>query len=176
MKTLAEQLTMYAKYHRDPRNIATHFVGIPMIVVAIAILLSKPSLVVAGLVLSPATVVIVAACLYYFKLSKPLGVLMSVLFGLTLYVAYKVAAMSAQVWLAWGIGLFVIGWVAQFIGHYYEGKKPAFVDDLSGLLIGPLFIVCELLFALGLLAETKGIVEREAGTIKHQTGPHANAS
>ena len=43
MKTLTDQLAQYAVYHRDRRNIATHFVGIPMIVVALAVLLSRPA-------------------------------------------------------------------------------------------------------------------------------------
>ena len=42
MKNLVEHLSQYASYHRDPRNIATHFVGIPMIVVAVTVLLSRP--------------------------------------------------------------------------------------------------------------------------------------
>ena len=36
MKTLTDQLANYAAYHRDPRNIASHFIGIPLIVVAVA--------------------------------------------------------------------------------------------------------------------------------------------
>ena len=47
------------------------------------------------------------------------------------------------------MGFFVVGWVIQFIGHYYEGRKPAFVDDLVGLLVGPMFVIAEALFALG---------------------------
>jgi uncharacterized membrane protein YGL010W len=43
MKTLTDQLANYAAYHRDRRNIATHFVGIPMIVVAVATLLARPA-------------------------------------------------------------------------------------------------------------------------------------
>ena len=41
MKTLVEHLTAYASYHRDKRNIATHFVGIPMIVVGTQSLLAR---------------------------------------------------------------------------------------------------------------------------------------
>ncbi|HEX5361500.1 MAG TPA: Mpo1-like protein, partial [Fluviicoccus sp.] len=44
MKTLTDHLTMYAEYHRDKRNIATHFVGIPLIVLSITTLLSVPAL------------------------------------------------------------------------------------------------------------------------------------
>ena len=49
-----------------------------------------------------------------------------------------------------GIGLFVVGWVVQLIGHGFEGRKPAFLDDLVGLLIGPLFVVAEAGFLLGM--------------------------
>ena len=34
-------MTQYAEYHRDKRNIATHFVGIPLIVFAISVLLTR---------------------------------------------------------------------------------------------------------------------------------------
>ena len=32
-------LVQYARYHRDQRNIATHFIGVPLIVFAVAVLL-----------------------------------------------------------------------------------------------------------------------------------------
>ena len=51
MRNLTEQLTQYAAYHRDTRNIGTHFIGIPLIVVALAVLLSRPSFVPAALAL-----------------------------------------------------------------------------------------------------------------------------
>ena len=35
MKTLVEHLSQYAAYHRDRRNILSHFVGIPLIVIAV---------------------------------------------------------------------------------------------------------------------------------------------
>jgi uncharacterized membrane protein YGL010W len=27
-------------------------------------------------------------------------------------------------WIAWGVGFFLVGWIIQFVGHWYEGKKP----------------------------------------------------
>lgn len=36
-------------------------------------------------------------------------------------------------------GLFTVGWGFQFAGHYFEGKKPSFVDDKRSLLIGVLW-------------------------------------
>ena len=32
MQTLEQQMSFYAAYHQDPRNKATHFVGVPMII------------------------------------------------------------------------------------------------------------------------------------------------
>ena len=57
MKSLVDHLSQYAAYHRDPRNIASHFIGIPLIVVAVAVLLSRPAWVVGGLWISPALLV-----------------------------------------------------------------------------------------------------------------------
>ena len=57
----------------------------------------------------------------------------------------------------------MIGWAIQFVGHVFEGRKPAFLDDLRGLLDGPLFLVAETAFALGLSPELREEVERRAG-------------
>jgi uncharacterized membrane protein YGL010W len=53
----------------------------------------------------------------------------------------------------------VVGWAFQLRGHHYEGRKPAFVDDLRSFLVGPLFIVMEGLFALGMLKGLRHDVE-----------------
>ena len=53
MKTLTDQLAQYATYHRDRRNIATHLVGIPMILLALQVLLSRPVLADAGVPVTP---------------------------------------------------------------------------------------------------------------------------
>ena len=83
--------------------------------------------------------------------------------GVLTALAMPTAQGSMTSWLAIGIGSFVVGWVFQFVDHYYEGKKPAFVDDLVGLLVGPMFVVGEAMFMLGwgrpLLAE----IERRVG-------------
>jgi uncharacterized membrane protein YGL010W len=58
----------------------------------------------------------------------------------------------------------VIGWVFQFIGHVaYEHRKPAFVDDVIGLLIGPLFVLAEALFGLGWRPRLREAIEAEVG-------------
>ena len=41
----------------------------------------------------------------------------------------------------WGLGLFVLGWILQFVGHAFEGKPPAFFSNPVYLLIGPVWWV-----------------------------------
>src|SRR4029079_18852055 len=48
-----------------------------------------------------------------------------------------------------GLVACAVAWCIQCTGHYYEGKKPAFVDDLLGLLTGPMFVTVAAMFALG---------------------------
>jgi uncharacterized membrane protein YGL010W len=160
MKSLTEQLSTYATYHRDRRNIATHFFGIPMIVLSIGVLLSRPALLLdSPFPVTPALVVMLGAAIFYFMLDVRYGIAMIVLLGLTVWAGAWFASQSTIVWLASGLGLFVVGWVFQLVGHVFEGKKPAFVDDLAGLLLGPLFVVAEAGFALGLRGELKQAIK-----------------
>lgn len=168
MKTLTDHLAQYAAYHRDPRNISTHFVGVPMIVLAVASLLSGASFDLGTISISLAMLVTAATCIFYFRLDFRFGVIMTALLAITLIVANWLASLSTSNWLLAGIGLFVIGWIIQFVGHYYEGKKPAFVDDLVGLLVGPLFLVAEVAFALNLRLDVKEAVESRVGKVRRR--------
>ena len=150
MKSGLDQLANYAAYHRDRRNIATHLVGVPMIVFAVVTLLSRPAFEVAGLALTPAWVTLVVAGIYYLMLDVGLGISLTAIIGVMTWAGAQIAGMNTATWLGTGIGMFVVGWIIQFIGHYYEGRKPAFVDDIVGLLIGPLFVWAEVVFAAGL--------------------------
>jgi uncharacterized membrane protein YGL010W len=165
MKSLVDHLSQYAAYHRDPRNIASHFIGIPLIFVAVAVLLSRPGWPVGAILISPALLVAVASAWFYLRLELRLGVLMTVLLGLAVWLGQALAAQSTATWLASGLGMFVVGWVIQFVGHYYEGRKPAFVDDLTGLIVGPLFVVVEAGFLLGLRDDLKRAIEKRAGPV-----------
>lgn len=166
MKTLNDQLSQYAAYHRDRRNILTHFVGIPMIVLAVVVLLARPAFEVAGLSLSAATLAVMAATLYYLRLDLRFGMVMGLLLAACLAFAQATASWSTTAWATLGVGLFVVGWVIQFVGHIFEGRKPAFVDDIMGLIIGPLFVVAELAFLLGLRREVEAVVASRAGPVR----------
>lgn len=150
MRTATDLLAQYAAYHRDRRNILSHFVGVPMIVFAVGVLLAKPAIAMGGLALTPAWIAFaVAAAWYLTRGSLVLGIAVSLAVGVLMLLAHNAAAAGVAAWLAWGIGCFAVGWLIQFVGHWYEGRKPAFVDDLTGLLVGPMFVVAEAMFMLG---------------------------
>lgn len=164
MATLVQHLSKYAAYHRDKRNVATHYVGIPMIVAGVAILLSRPAFTsLAGMAMTPALIVVAITALFYLKLDIRFGIAMSVFFAACLWLGQLLAVQPTAIWLSWGVGLLVVGWLFQFIGHYYEGKKPAFVDDIMGLAIGPIFVAAELAFELGLRKDVQDAVEARVG-------------
>jgi uncharacterized membrane protein YGL010W len=159
MKSLVDQLANYASYHRDKRNIATHFVGIPMIVVGTQGFLAKFGIGPINLGVG-ATAAVTA---YYSKLDPTYGKVMGAVLGGSLALGSVLAALPIPVWAAATGTLFVGGWAIQFLGHKFEGKKPAFLDDLVGLAIGPLFLVTEAAFALGMSKDLRDEIERRVG-------------
>jgi uncharacterized membrane protein YGL010W len=164
MRNATELMVQYAAYHRDRRNITTHFVGIPLIVFAIGVLLARPHFHLGGLVLNPAWVLWALSALWYLTRGHAvLGLCTAVAAGILVLLGQSLAAGTTTAWLTWGLGIFVFGWLLQFIGHFYEGRKPAFVDDLVGLLVGPMFVTGELLFALGLCKPLVDEIERRVG-------------
>ena len=164
MRSTLELLSDYAEYHRDRRNIITHFVGVPMIVLGVSVLLARLAWPVRGLLVTPAWAAFTAAALWYLTRGNlTLGAAVSVAMGALVLLAHALAAGSVAGWLTWGLGLFVLGWLVQFVGHWYEGRKPAFVDDLAGLLVGPMFVTAEALFAAGWNRPMQHEIERRAG-------------
>ncbi|WP_077035353.1 DUF962 domain-containing protein [Pelomonas sp. KK5] len=159
-----ELMVQYAHYHRDRRNIVTHFVGIPLIVFSIGVLLARAQFALAGYSLNGAWVVWALSTAWYLTRGNlALGLATSAVNAALMALAEPLAAGSVASWLGWGIGSFVVGWIIQFVGHYYEGRKPAFVDDLVGLLIGPMFVVGEAMFSLGWGRSMLDEIERRAG-------------
>jgi len=168
--TLVDRLASYAEYHRDRRNLATHFVGIPMILVG-----SQATL--ARIGIGPLNLGVGAnwlAARYYRALDPTYGKAMAAILGTTYAIGSAIAAMPLPAWAGTAAGLFVGGWALQLLGHYFEGKKPAFLDDLRGLLDGPLFLVAEVAFALGLSPELRAEVRRRAGPTRWGAAPAAD--
>ena len=140
----------YATYHRDPRNKVTHYFGIPMIVLSIIGMLRMVGLFSAGGIIVDLGLIVMALSLfYYLSMDFVAGVAMTAIFiGFYLVSTY----LSLTILL----GLFVVGWIFQFVGHYFEGKKPAFFKNAVHLLIGPVWILNDALRVMHLPAYSPG--------------------
>jgi uncharacterized membrane protein YGL010W len=146
MKRLDEWFSDYGLSHQHPVNVAIHKLAVPGIYLCSLTLLwclptgpLPPSLNWAALAAIPVLA-------FYLRLSFPLFVGMAVLTTLGLVLC--------QLWqgpLLWpalvGFGLL---WIAQFVGHRIEGKRPSFLADLQFLLIGPAWVLASLYRRLGI--------------------------
>ena len=124
-------LAKYSESHLNHTNEIINFVCIPLIVFSfLGMLWAAHPL--------AALVVTIVSLVYYVRLSVPFA------FGMLLMSSAMLWILSIlpQAWmLEISLGIFVIAWIGQFIGHKIEGKKPSFFEDLRFLLIGPLFVL-----------------------------------
>jgi uncharacterized membrane protein YGL010W len=148
-------MALYAAYHRDPRNKATHFLGVPMIMLAILVPLSGLRLEVAGFGVTAAMLLAAAVLAYYFVLDLALAAAMLVVIALLIWLAERIASGSAPGAWAWFGLLFVGGWILQLVGHGFEGRRPALVDNVLQIFVAPIFLMAELFFALGYKPELR---------------------
>jgi len=152
MISAQQQLSTYKSVHLSRKNIATHLIGVPAIIWSIALLMSlyswSFSLFEQVVNLSVAKVFFAGVMFYYITLYWKLAIGLLLFIIPTVMTAEIVAENENASIIA--IIVFVVAWIIQFIGHYYEKAKPAFVDDLNQLLIGPFFLMAEIYFMLGL--------------------------
>lgn len=142
----------YSDDHRNETNQRIHVVAVPLILWSvIALLWCIPT---AGGLLRPgawAGLAMFAAWLFYFRASRRLGLGMAAMFlamGALTHALY--AALGAQGLLVLALAVFVAAWIAQFVGHKLEGRKPSFLTDLVYLLIGPAWVLAKGYRRLGL--------------------------
>jgi len=141
----------YSDDHRNATNVLIHWICVPLIVwTAVALLWVVPVPAILGRPGFWAGMAMFAALVFYLRLSRPLCAGMFVLFvvlGLITEALYREIGPSNLMWLA--IGVFVLSWIAQFIGHRIEGRKPSFLTDLTYLLIGPAWVLAKVYRKLG---------------------------
>jgi uncharacterized membrane protein YGL010W len=170
VKTLEDQMSVYAAYHQDARNKATHFVGVPVIVFSLMIPLGWLRVEIGGFPLSAALVVTSLLLLYYLVLDLPLGLAMAAVFALMLWGAEPLSQAAFGASLAWFLALFVGGWALQLWGHVFEGRKPALVDNLFQIFVAPIFLAAEVFFALGYKPKLHQEVQRRALQMRAHAG------
>jgi uncharacterized membrane protein YGL010W len=149
MKSIEEQMSFYAAYHQDARNKATHFIGVPAIILSLFIPLAWIRFEAGGVTVTGAMVCAGAVVLYYFFLDVPLALAMLAVTAVLVWAGHQIAELGAmQGWMWFGL-LFVGGWILQLVGHVFEGRKPALADNLFQIFVAPIFLAAEVFFALG---------------------------
>lgn len=137
----------YSDDHRHPTNIRIHWICVPAIVwTAITLLWVVPVPAALGRPGFWAGVGMFGALAFYLRLSRALMFGMLALFvtlGLITEGLYRTLGPMPLMWLA--IAVFALAWVAQFVGHKIEGKRPSFLTDLAYLLIGPAWLVAKVM-------------------------------
>ncbi|HEV2064090.1 MAG TPA: Mpo1-like protein [Thermoanaerobaculia bacterium] len=142
MKTIDTLLADYASYHRTRGNVAAHAVGITLILFGTVSLLGSLHIGALGPIapLTAAEVIIGISFLFYLSLNVPVALAM-----LGELAALDVVARAVNDWRV-GLIAFAVGWVFQGIGHaVYEKNSPAFLKNLVHLMVGPAFLLNELL-------------------------------
>src|SRR5688500_18148795 len=174
MKTIEDQMSFYAAYHQDARNKATHFIGVPAIMLSLFIPLAWIGFDAGGLTITAAMVFAAVVLMYYFFLDVPLALAMLVITAALVWIGEQIAALGiTQGWIWFGV-LFVGGWILQLVGHGFEGRKPALADNLFQIFVAPIFLVAEVFFALGYKPHLHQRVQQRALELRKSGTDHVS--
>ena len=149
MQTLEQQMSFYLRYHRNRWNKLTHFAGVPIIIFALFIPMGWLRLPIGNFEVTGAQLFALVVLIYYFLLDIPLALAMAAFISLLLYGAGQLSLLPWKIGGLWFLATFIGGWILQLIGHVFEGRKPALVDNFFQIFIAPLFLMAEVFFALG---------------------------
>jgi uncharacterized membrane protein YGL010W len=152
MRPVDAYLDQYSADHRNATNQWIHLLCVPAIVWSVtAMIWTIP---VPAALLRPGAIAaftMVAALAWYWRMSRKLWVGIAIAFVLFAWLDWWIATRFGMRTLLYsGIGVFVVAWIGQFIGHIYEGHRPSFFTDLVFLLVGPMWTLRKLYQRLGL--------------------------
>ncbi len=165
MKSLSDQMCVYAAYHRNPTNRFIHYIFVPAIVWTLMVALDLVPLgTLYGVNITLAFPIVGALLLWYLALDLALGIASVAVFTVLMVSAIQMNVNLASTRLSLLIagGLFVASWIFQFIGHgVWEKRRPALVDNLFQVFVAPMFLVSEVAFALGMKKTLQAEVEQK---------------
>src|SRR3954465_14515326 len=106
-------MAFYAAYHQNRRNKATHFIGVPAIMLSLFIPLAWIKLRVGGLDITGATVLAGVVLIYYVFLDAMLALATAVLTAALVVAGAWLASLGTAVgWSAFA-AFFIGGWILQ---------------------------------------------------------------
>jgi uncharacterized membrane protein YGL010W len=145
MVTITWLLDKYGESHQNATNKLIHWICVPSIVFSLfAVLYAIPFPVERSLFTNWAFILYAASSLYYLRLSLPIAFGMLLVCGAMLWgvdAIYHNVGNDAVTLGYVALGIFVVAWIGQFIGHKIEGKKPSFLEDLQFLMVGPAWLL-----------------------------------
>lgn len=150
-----KNLAGYQSYHLNPHNQLTHFFGIPMIVISV-IWIST------WLPWNLEYLVFFGFVALWIAMDLVIGAILGLIFlpffliGLNWF-----QDLGTVTGLVIFLVLFVVGWIIQIVGHIFEGRKPALMDNLFQGLLGPMFLVYEVFVHTGQRQTLQRKVENE---------------
>lgn len=149
MRSMQEWFDLYGESHQNSVNKLVHWICVPSIFFSLIGLLSVIPHAFINDYFNEAwqaymhfgTLLIIIGLIFYIRTSLSMAVGMATVSAIVLYLVKLVNLefQESAVWIY--LGIFVIAWVGQFIGHKIEGKKPSFFEDLQFLLIGPAWLL-----------------------------------
>ncbi|KAK1757691.1 hypothetical protein QBC47DRAFT_376748 [Echria macrotheca] len=167
---LEKHLTFYGAYHHNTVNVVIHMMCVPLILFSAFEIASTSG-----------PLFTLPSWLQIPYLDPNLGTFAALLYG-ALYVLLEPVAGTALALICLGatatanylrihssapvtqisIGIHVVSWLLQFIGHgKFEGRAPALLDNLfQAIFLAPLFVWLEFLFMIGYRAELKKRVDK----------------
>ncbi|GGD45270.1 DUF962 domain-containing protein [Pseudoxanthomonas indica] len=141
----------YSGDHQNRTNQKIHIFAVPAILwTVVALLWCIP---VYGTVMKSGLwsgLAMFVAWMFYNRMSRSLGLGM-----LAIFITMAWLTRWLESWLGvanlfyLALGVFVVAWIAQFIGHKIEGRKPSFLTDLTYLLIGPAWVLAKFYRVMG---------------------------
>ena len=146
-KSVYDWLDEYGDSHQNYYNEVIHWICVPLIIFSVLCLLwiiPTPKLFEHFYVTINWCILFIAISLiYYLLLSVKLAIAISAFAFFLTYLIYLIEQSDLSLYLV-SIGMFVVGWIGQFIGHLIEGKRPSFAQDLQFLMIGPIWLIASL--------------------------------
>jgi uncharacterized membrane protein YGL010W len=139
LRRVDQLLAHYDESHRHPANELIHFIAIPLIMLTLVGLMYEAHPLLAYAFLA-------ASMVFYYQLSRVFFITMVGVSALMLLLVHAMGALRLEMC----IGIFLIAWIFQFVGHAVEGKKPSFFEDIQYLWVGPLFVLSKLFAKFGI--------------------------
>ena len=142
---LDELISKYGESHQNKTNKAIHWICVPAIMFSLfGLLYAIPFPFRHDIIMNWAFVVLGLTLVYYASLSLPMFLGFIVVAAAILignHAIFMAVEGEAGMFALISVGIFVLAWIGQFIGHHIEGKKPSFFDDVKFLLIGPVWLL-----------------------------------